>query len=266
MRRAARDDRRTPAPGRVLAAYSRAGGYPDRLAHGFLALTLALVAAGSVLVLLAWGMTHARPSWWTPPAPESPETRQRARDVERRVTMAMNRHRPAPEPWTIAVSSHQASAWVNVRLPRWLENEGIGVPDGAGPIQVLFRDRAVTVAAEVGAHPDSTRVVGATIEPELGADGSVRARVRSLSIGGLVLPGAFGANRVGSSVPESLLERPGVRVFLESVLAGEPLLEDAVFRVDRSREVRVTGLRIDDGVLLLTCVTDLRRDRRAELR
>src|SRR5262249_49421379 len=94
---------------------------------------MAMVMAACIGVLIGYTLLRAAPRWWRTILREDPATVNLAVNVENALINRVNEHKPLPprepgqpwlsEPWTIRIDSSEANAWLNVRLPMWLNNQ-----------------------------------------------------------------------------------------------------------------------------------------------
>ena len=223
--------------------------------HAFFALLLVLVAIGTITIAIGWVLSQRSPSWWAAPDPNDPTLVARAESIERFVSNEMSRPRQTGSAWRLAIPEEAATAWVNARLPKWLASRGVEWPLEQRPILVLFRDGGVTVATDLS-DEDSRRIVGAQVEMSVRQDRLV-PRLTGVNVGALVLPPALAAGSIRRAIPGNA--GPEARHALDALLRATPLSEDAAWRVDESRTVRLIGVEFADDRAILTLITEAAR-------
>lgn len=197
------------------------------------AITLVCAAGFSLVALLALRV----PPWFSP-APVTAETSAIGEGFERRVLSEVSAAHRFNEPWTLSLTSVEAEAWLNGRLPTWLENQGAKRPGWFGAAGVSFAAGEARVGVGVAAQggPPVISLVAPTR-----TEGAP-----SLRVGTLPAPKWFA---------EWLA--PGLHEQLDKVRGqGEPAGQGlATFRLDDGRRVRITGIEATEGTLTLHCVT-----------
>jgi len=166
-----------------------------KLAHALIIATLVILALVSAAIPIAWGLLARTPSWWRAPDPHSESAMRGAEAVERAFSgQFAERHDPGIA-WSIEVTEDAANAWLNHRLPLWLDHEGIELPWPVEGIDARFTESAVRIG--VARPADRTpRIVGVTIHPRIDpGSGAMQMTVRTLHLGSLSIPGAL-ASRV----------------------------------------------------------------------
>ncbi len=248
--------RTTPSSGPTAARHSpparRALSGPQRALHAAFTVTLVLVALGAIVVVSGWTLSRRAPGWWTSPDPSDPALIRRAEHVERFVTGELSKPRDEGAPYRLAIPEDAATAWINARLPRWLDNRGIAWPLEGTPILVRFRgDGTIVLAANVageGAHP---QIVGAHARPAMSSRGPV-LRLTDVSVGSLTLPPGVASPSIRRALPED--EHGAHERLIDALLRGRPLTDDPTWRVDGARAVTLVDLSVEDGRIVLTCV------------
>lgn len=222
--------------------------------HAAFALLLVLVAIGTIAVAIGWVLSRRTPGWWAAPDAADPTLVARAESIERFVSSELSRVRPEGTAWRMAIPQKAATAWVNARLPKWLTSRGVDWPLENRPILVLFRDGSVTLATdlangETGGH----RIVGAQLALRVRGDHLV-PRLTGVSVGSLVLPPSLAAG----SIRRALSKSAGSEAHdaLGALLRGAPLAEDASWRVDESRTVRLLDVEFERDRAVMTLVTE----------
>ncbi len=169
--------------------------------------------------------------------------------AERRVLSELSAAHRFGEPWTLAVTAAEAEAWLNVRLPAWMENQGVPRPAWYGFVGVAFEEGQTRVALGTGAG-GLPPVVSLTLAPPT-AVGAMPERAVRLG----VLP-----------VPRWVIEQlaPGLGGQIDSAISKSSAPRPAnsteppglgTIRLDDGRRVRFTAFDANNGTLTLHCVT-----------
>jgi len=223
---------------------------PRTVARVVVAVVLALIGIGTVGALGAYRLSSMAPEWWRTVDAGAPGTIELAERAEQAVSAAVHKRRALGEPWTVAVSVREANAWLNVMLPRWLENQGTALPGWAEEAQVHFDRGWVAAGVRVRDDEGTTRYASIRASLEVDGSGALWVRPEGASLGRLRAPlgWAFGVleRRAGEEQAE-----------LVAALAGEaPAAREAALELGDGRVVRLRGVHLRSGKLLLTCVTE----------
>lgn len=205
-----------------------------------------LLALPVVVALSAWALLRSEPSYWRPPDATAPRVRQAAQDVEGFVTTQTTAVRPAADPWAIELSEDQANAWLASRLPRWLANQDADprIAQTFPRVMVRFASDRIELAAEVSLGGKS-QVFRAVFVPQAANEGqAVRLKLAALYAGRLRLPVETVIGQLASRSGE---DPAVIRRALEGVELRLPLAD--------KREVKVVGVELHKGRLVLVCVT-----------
>jgi hypothetical protein len=246
-----------------LAARSRARATSRRR----LAIRILLGLAAAALLLLAvltvvlFVLTSRAPAWWAPPDPADPAAKDTAQAVENGITTILHQAHAsgagangsgASEPWTVRLTDDEINAWLSVRLGSWLASRS----DVSAADIPLVQVAAAADGLRIGIGLGRSRVLSAVLAPEIAADGSLRVRAGDCAIGELAVPLSWigriarqvqaGASGTGDFDADALLE----------ALAGRrAAAADPVLTLSDGRRVRLLGLRLGEGELLVTCRT-----------
>lgn len=170
---------------------------------------LALV---SLVVVLGWSRLNSEPAWWPPASTASPRD---AEAVERLVTTSIAKHRTSDAVWAIELTEDAANAWLLHRFPRWLDHEDIRWPWPGGRAAVRFEEGVVRIGVErVGSSTPA--VLGVTVEFSEGSPGTPAPSVRSVSGGGLSIPGAAGRMAVAT-----MMNDPAIGAVVDAIRGGD---------------------------------------------
>lgn len=195
------------------------------------------------------------------------QTQQIAQEVENNVVTLLHLAREGArdgaaggawhsEPWSVAIPAADANAWINARLPKWLETSGAGaglrLPPEFSDSQLQFDDGRIWVGVAY-AEGETARILSAAITPAITNDGMLSIHLDRVFIGRLPLSRA-----ILSEVVERLDSGndPEVLDTLRTLLAGERVGVSPVLDLEDGRRVRITALRPRAGRLEITCVTE----------
>ncbi len=235
----------------------------------------------SVLGVIGWmvigSMTSSAPTWWRHTDASDPSTITRANNLEAAISRHVTKVRAegsgdsqdeAPgvwmtDPWSVALKSEDANAWLNVRLPVWLagENENFVWPEEVSDLQVQFDAPYVRLGAKVRVR-GKDQFVSATLTPELRDDGSLWVKADWVHLGRLPIPASWvlgeAEARIDDIIPEELRNLPEARSFFRVMAGIEPVAERPVVKLPDRRQVRLLRLEADKGWVKITCQTELR--------
>lgn len=233
--------------------------------------------------IMVASMLRAAPPWWRQVRVQERRTQEVAQEVENALGTHLHLAREGEkkpdgvwrsEPWGVSIPSADANAWLNARLPKWLETAeaGFELPEQVAEVQVEFDDGRVSVgvAGRLGGRLDGA--VGSAVEEELGeAEAESPRRIiwatASPRIDGegrlsLTLDRVYvGRMPVSRSLLAEIAERAGLARGASGapwirVLRGEEVAIEPVLQLEDGRRVRITGLRAREGRLEVTCVTE----------
>jgi hypothetical protein len=226
--------------------------------RSFIWATLVLIVLVCAMVLSAVSLVNRTPTWWRPMDVSDSRVRDLAEQVERAVVSTVHRHRPLDEPWTVAVSVEQANAWLNIKLPQWIANRSAQWPERIEELQMHFsEDATLSLGARIRGN-DTSRVVVATIRPEVAQDGSLWLPMDAAQAGRLDLPRDWTVDQLREWIPEEVSERVPTDQLLDALGALAPMFHEPVLKLDDGRRVRLLAMYPDGERLLLTCVTEPR--------
>jgi hypothetical protein len=237
---------------------------------------LSLVAAVTIVGLLGWALVQEVPVWWRIVRKDDPGTAERALLVEnsvcnqiylsREVTPAADAAEADPgfgpgTEWTVSLKASDANAWLNARLPLWVANKHDDTPwpKELEEVQVDFGEGVIRIGARVH-QPGQDRVLSATLEPDLRADGTLWMPASWVSIGRLAVPADWvlqqAEQRKADFVPAELRDLPETVAVFRGFAGLSPIVQNAVIRLEDGRRVRLLKLRPVNGRLEVTCRTE----------
>ena len=217
----------------------------------------------SVVLLFAWSLSRAAPSWWLQIRSTSPMVVERAERMEHTTASVISRVRPSAsdrgpaepyrsDPWIVEFDDHEVSAWLAARLPRWIEEQGDlpEWPSEFSEVQVRFEPRMVRLGVRYS-EGEGGAVVSADLKPEVRDDGSVWVRTTGVRVGRLPLPPQIVINhardRAERLVPEEFVEGGPAAAFFERLLGRDAVAAEPVLRLPDRRRVRLLGIRLSHG-------------------
>lgn len=271
---------------RLPTALTRLRSMPrDRVRLCLAAAGIAMTSAACSAVFLTIALAQEAPTWWHRRDWRTPEVSRTAEALENWLVSSvyharLDAHRAPgqslppdaaptfdkPVTWTIPVSSSDANAWLNSRLPRWIrhESETFQWPEQIEELQVEFRDDKILVGVKVR-YAESTQFLSATLRPAIReSDGSLWMPAQTVSIGRVRLPASWFLSPQPTAlaqeqIPEELRELPETQS-LAAVFSGQiPVAQKPIIKLADGRRVRLLNLTSRDGTLQVTCRTEPRQ-------
>lgn len=215
----------------------------------------ALVVVIALLTLGAWGgwvMLRSETRVWRDAGGEVAELADAASvaaDLEAAVQRAVTAHLEPGEERVLVVPMDAANAWLETRLPLWLEAQGQALPEQVAALRLASRPGVVTGMVMLE-HEGAEQLLSAEATAEVGADGRMVCRLLGVRLGWVPIPlglivdrleDASGSQRAGYTAGAYL--RAGAEGYAFDP-AG-PLPND-------ERVLRVTGIEIEAGRVLVT--------------
>lgn len=243
-----------------------------------------LIVIGTAAGLTALALSQDRPTWWRPVNAKDPAVVAVAERLENAVATILTQARPPNEggdpsrPWTVRVNASDVNAWLNARLPTWMESRedvAFDWPESLQEIRIDFRDGLIHIGAKVSAakrvDPDTRggNYFSAAIAPEFKADGSLWMPARSVALGRLSVPASWMLRDAGGGtgtdrVPEELAKLPETREVLAAFAGRQAVMTNPTIKLGDGRRVKVLAMTAADGKLAITCQTILREPSRAD--
>lgn len=276
----------------VLAESMRRGGVAAQARKWAAGGAFVLIVLGTALGLVALALSQERPRWWTSVNVRDPAVVEVAERFENALATIMTQARPAGEdgdlsrPWTVRVNASDVNAWLNARLPAWMESrerEGgaeFKWPESVQELNVDFRDGLILVGAKVstrgkdgsgtdGAAPGPGNYFSAAVEPRFGGDGALWLPARRVALGRLAVPASWMLRRPdevaqAERVPDELAKLPETREVLGAFAGRRAVMTNPTIRLGDGRRVKLLAMTAEDGRLSITCITLVREPRRAD--
>jgi len=230
-----------------------------------------LGSAGLVLLILVIAaQVRATPWWWRTVAREDPATIALGQRIENSIINRANKIRPPEvaggpwlsEPWTVELRPDEANAWLNVRLPKWVANQKdeFRWPKEVTDIQVDFGPGEIRVGATVTSG-ERKQVFTATLRPQLEDDGRLFMPATWVNVGRLPIPAALvlghAHRNAADYIPPEFLKLPETEALFRAFEGDDALIQRAVVRLPDGRRVRILELSAAQGVLRITCRTEM---------
>lgn len=257
-----------------------------RLRRWAIGIGLGLAAAVTLGWIMVASMLRAAPPWWRQVRVQEQKTQEIAQEVENALGTHLHLARDGEkkpdgiwrsEPWGVSIPSADANAWLNARLPRWLETAeaGIELPDQVAEVQVEFNDGRVSIgvagtlevvgaeagenASDAGQGEGARRIVWASAVPRIDESGLLSLTLDRVYVGRLPISRSLlaeiaeraGLGRNGGGAGTGAGASPWL-----DLLRGHEVKVVPLMKLEDGRRVRITGLRAREGRLEVTCVTE----------
>lgn len=228
--------------------------------------TLGVTAAAMAIL----AQIRAAPGWWRTVVREDPATIALGNRTENRIISLAHKSRPPEdsegpwlsEPWTVEVRPDEANAWLNVKLPKWMANQKdeFRWPKDVSDVQVDFGEGEIRVGARVVSGPRA-QVLTATIRPRLEEDGRLFTPASWVNVGRLPIPAGLvldhAHRNAADFIPPEFLKLPETEALFRAFQGQDAILQRAVARLPDGRRVRILGFEITEGLLRITCRTEM---------
>ncbi len=220
-----------------------------------IAVTLLLIASITIAVLTAITLARDTPTWWRHANFESEQTRDLARRVEIAIVEHVHKPRPEAEAWRVSVNVEQANAWLNSKLPAWVESREIEWPDKVAQVQADFNNGTITLGAKLNKDAAS-QIVAASFQLEIRPDGALWIKQPRARAGRLDLPSGWTVARLREWLPPELEESEAMNRVLHALAGDAPLFDEARLKIGDGRIVRMLRITSSDDQLLIEAVTE----------
>jgi len=242
----------TPA---TLATKALANLKGVSLRTSLIAVTLLLIASITIAVLTAITLARDTPDWWRHANFESDQTRDLARRVEIAIVEHVHKPRTNTEAWRVSVNVEQANAWLNAKLPAWVESRELEWPDKVDQIQADFNNGTITLGAKLNKDAAS-QIVAASFQLEVRHDGALWIKQPRARAGRLDLPSGWTVARLREWLPPELEESEAMNRVLHALAGNAPLFDEARLKIGDGRVVRMLRITSNDDQLLIEAVTE----------
>ncbi len=243
-----------------------------------------LIVVGTTISLVCVALSQERPTWWNSVNSKDPEIVAIAERLENAVATILTQARPPTDdgdpakPWTVRIAAADVNAWLNARLPTWMESrEDVKFewPESLQELQVDFRDGMIHVGAKVSAarrvEPDTRtgNYFSAAVAPQFKADGSLWMPAKWVAMGRLTLPASWMLSEpddVASAdrVPDEIAELAETKQVLAAFAGRQAAMLNPTIKLGDGRKVKVLAMTAADGKLAITCQTILRESARVD--
>jgi hypothetical protein len=238
-----------------------------------------LVGLFTLLIVLGFALAHSTPTWWAE-APTAalgvptPEEIERGAVLE---NLIINRlYSPEGTPnlaggveWAVSLPEADVNAWLNTRLPKWLNNQSERPvwPVELSRIIVRFEDGVIRLGART-VRSDTPQIYAATIllsllHGERPSGGELWLRTPWLWIGRLPVPSGLLVGRLRADpsrdLPKHLSKLPQTKTFVDALAGEGPIVPRVSLKLEDGRRVRVTRVEVREGRLSVWCVTEASR-------
>ena len=275
----------------LLLQAARSDGFSARARRWAAGGVFVLIVLGTALGLVALALSQEKPNWWTSVNVRDPAVVEVAERFENALATIMTQARPAgvdgdgSDPWTIRVNAADVNAWLNARLPAWMESRerdgGDGAPDFKWPesvqeLNVDFRDGLILIGAKVStrgredrAAPHAGNYFSAAVEPRFTPDGSLWLPARRVALGRLTVPASWMLRKpdqvaAADRVPDELAKLPETREVRGALAGRRAVMTNPTIRLGDGRRVKLLAMTAEDGRLSITCLTLVREPRRVD--
>jgi len=245
---------RIHTPGSIAAS---AGAALRRvsLRTALIAVSLLLVASITVAVLTAISLARDTPRWWRDADFSNPKAQDLARRVEIAIVEHVHKPRSDANAWRVSVDVEQANAWLNAKLPAWVESRDLEWPDKVEQVQADFNDGTITLGARLNKDAAS-QIVAASFQLEIRDDGALWIRQPRARAGRLDLPSGWTVARLREWLPPELEDSEAMDRVLVALAGEGPLFAQARLKLGDDRIVRVLRITSGDDQLLIEAVTE----------
>lgn|GEM_PF-1428620 len=225
------------------------------LRAALIAVSLLLIASITIAVLTAIALARDTPTWWRQADFNNDQTRDLARRVEIAIVERVHQPRPESGAWRVSVDVEQANAWLNAKLPAWVESRELEWPDKVEQLQADFNDGTITLGARLNKDAAS-QIVAASFQLEIRDDGALWIKQPRARAGRLDLPSGWTVARLREWLPPELEDSEAMNRVLIALAGDGPLFEQARLKLGDGRVVRMLRITSGDDRLLIEAVTE----------
>lgn len=225
------------------------------LRTALIAVSLLLVASITIAVLTAISLARDTPRWWRDADFNNPRAQDLARRVEIAIVEHVHKPRTDANTWRVSVDVEQANAWLNAKLPAWVESRELEWPDKVEQVQADFNDGTITLGAMLNKDAAS-QIVAASFQLEIRDDGALWIKQPRARAGRLDLPSGWTVARLREWLPPELENSEAMNRVLVALAGDGPLFAQARLKLGDGRVVRVVRITSGDDRLLIEAVTE----------
>lgn len=233
-------------------------------------------SAALITIAAIFAITQARrpPLWWQPIDPANAALQSDAQQLENWLSSQLTLIRPPAadlrpgEPWRsdiwrFAIDEHDANAWLNINLPKWLaaENGDIAWPDDVAAIRVSFTPGRMNLGAAIDRN-DNARFLSASVDVTMADDGSLWMPARGLRLGNMPIPPRIAYAYADSATHIDQRRREPLNQLLRILKGAQAASLQPVIRMDNGRQVRILDIALENQRIVVTCQTELRASSR----
>lgn len=221
-----------------------------------------LTVAATVLTVRGLLLMRDDPAWWQPLDTDDPTVIRTATALENAISSHVTDVELVGTRWETGMRSPEVNAWLNARLPRWVESESDldDWPDELDQLQVRFVGPHIDIGARIR-EDDRSRVLAATLLPEVHEDGTLWLRAESVSIGRLRLPASWvlgGLEAQADDVlPPAFRSVQDIDLRFDALAGRRPMALEPVVNLPDGREVRLLRLSVAGDQLQFTFRTEV---------
>jgi hypothetical protein len=237
-----------------LAAVAIATFNRVSLRTALITVTLLLIASITIAALTAIALARDTPSWWRDANLNTPVTQDLARRVEIAIVEHVHKPRTESNQWRVSVNVEQANAWLNTKLPAWVESRELEWPEKVAQVQADFNDGVITLGARLNKDAAS-QIVAASFQLEVRSDGALWIKQPRARAGRLDLPSGWTVARLREWLPPELDESEVMNRVLLALAGDAPLFDEARLKLGDGRIVRMLRITSSDDQLLIEALT-----------
>lgn len=199
-------------------------------------VVVALIALATVSVVWQYRQAHRPPAWWSEAraAADHPQPAAHSAGVETAVSKVVTG--AVEEAWY--VTDEDANVWLAHRLPMWLSNREMSMPETVRRVLVRFEPGRVRIGIELEEPPGRTRYLSAAFEVELTGEHTLRATLLSVSSGRVTVPAGtvrpllepVAQQLTGNREPSGLRD---LAELFDALVAGKALTLPSEIRLER---------------------------------
>lgn len=213
-------------------------------------IAILLLPVGAVAV---WMGLSSAPSYWRIVDFSDPQTPKRVATFEQKIDKAFEQDHPADEVWELDLQQEEMRDWVAVRMPTWLAERGVvqSLPPWLSQPMIVFEEGKLILAGQVR-YGDISQIVSLELKPSTGAGGELEFRMDGIRGGRIPLPRGELLNKLVSKYGS--VEAAEYAALSEAQSALSKIKLPAI-DVGNGRKVKIVGIDLKSGSVILKCVT-----------